>query len=146
MIVAIFGMLFVVKPEFSSSVIPAIGGLFSGIFAAAAYTCVRALSSREAPYTIVFYFSFFSIIVLIPFTIFTFEPMSWLQCLYLLGAGLAAAIGQIGITLAYSFAPAKRHFDIHLCIHCIYCIIWLYSLWRVTRSICNFRLYHYYRI
>ena len=106
MIVAIFGMLFVVKPEFSSSVIPAIGGLFSGIFAAAAYTCVR-LSSREAPYTIVFYFSFFSIIVLIPFTIFTFEPMSWLQCLYLLGAGLAAAIGQIGITLAYSFAPAK---------------------------------------
>jgi drug/metabolite transporter (DMT)-like permease len=107
MIVAIFGMLFVVKPEFSSSVIPAIGGLFSGIFAAAAYTCVRALSSREAPYTIVFYFSFFSIIVLIPFTIFTFEPMSWLQCLYLLGAGLAAAIGQIGITLAYSFAPAK---------------------------------------
>ena len=107
MIVAIFGMLFVVKPEFSSSVIPAIGGLFSGIFAAAAYTCVRALSSREAPYTIVFYFSFFSIIVLIPFTIFTFEPMSWLQCLYLLGAGLAAAIGQIGITLAYSFAPEK---------------------------------------
>ena len=107
MIVAILGMLFVVKPEFSSSVIPAIGGLFSGIFAAAAYTCVRALSSREAPYTIVFYFSLFSIIVLIPFTIFTFEPMSWLQCLYLLGAGLAAAIGQIGITLAYSFAPAK---------------------------------------
>ncbi|MCG7339732.1 DMT family transporter [Staphylococcus sp. ACRSN] len=107
MFVAIFGMLFVVKPEFSSSVIPAIGGLFSGIFAAAAYTCVRALSSKEAPYTIVFYFSFFSIIVLIPFTIFTFEPMTWIQCLYLLGAGLAAAVGQIGITLAYSYAPAK---------------------------------------
>ncbi|MCY1626093.1 DMT family transporter [Staphylococcus pettenkoferi] len=107
MVVAIAGMLFVVKPEFSSAMIPSLIGLMSGIFAASAYTCVRALSTREAPYTIVFYFSFFSIIVLIPFTIFTYEPMSWLQMLYLLGAGLSAAVGQIGITLAYSFAPAK---------------------------------------
>ena len=107
MVVAIAGMLFVVKPEFSSEMIPSLIGLMSGIFAASAYTCVRALSTREAPYTIVFYFSFFSIIVLIPFTIFTYEPMSWLQMLYLLGAGLSAAVGQIGITLAYSFAPAK---------------------------------------
>lgn len=107
MVIAIFGMLFVVKPEFSSSMIPVIGGLFSGIFAASAYTCVRALSTREAPYTIVFYFSFFSIVVLIPFTIFTFEPMSMMQVIYLIGAGLAAAAGQIGITLAYSYAPAK---------------------------------------
>lgn len=107
MIVAIAGMLFVVKPEFSSSMFPAIAGLLSGIFAASAYTCVRALSTREAPYTIVFYFSFFSIIVLIPFTIFTFEPMTMTQVLYLIGAGLSAAAGQIGITLAYSYAPAK---------------------------------------
>lgn len=107
MLVAIVGMLFVVQPQFSSSMIPAIAGLCSGIFAAAAYTCVRALSTREAPYTIVFYFSFFSIVALIPFVIFTYVPMSGLQILYLIGAGLAAAVGQIGITLAYSFAPAK---------------------------------------
>lgn len=107
MFVAIFGMLFVVKPEFSSSMIPSIIGLLSGIFAASAYTCVRALSSREAPYTIVFYFSFFSIIVLIPFTVATFEPMCWLQVVYLIGAGISAAVGQIGVTIAYSYAPAK---------------------------------------
>ncbi|MCP6468102.1 EamA family transporter, partial [Klebsiella pneumoniae] len=52
MLVAIVGMLFVVQPQFSSEMIPAIVGLFSGIFAASAYTCVRALSTREAPYTI----------------------------------------------------------------------------------------------
>lgn len=107
MIVAIVGMLLIVKPEFSSSMIPSLAGLFSGIFAASAYTCVRALSTREAPYTIVFYFSLFSVVVLIPFSIATYEPMSNLQMLYLLGAGLSAAVGQIGITLAYSFAPAK---------------------------------------
>lgn len=107
MIVAILGMLLIVKPEFSSSFIPALIGLLSGIFAASAYTCVRALSTREAPYTIVFYFSLLSVIVLIPFSIVTFEPMSKLQVLYLFGAGLSAAVGQIGITLAYSFAAAK---------------------------------------
>ena len=33
--------------------------------------------------------------------------MTTIQMVYLLGAGLSAAVGQIGITLAYSFAPAK---------------------------------------
>ena len=33
--------------------------------------------------------------------------MTTVQILYLLGAGLSAAVGQIGITLAYGFAPAK---------------------------------------
>ncbi|WEE08087.1 DMT family transporter [Staphylococcus epidermidis] len=117
MIIAILGMLLIVKPEFSSSVIPSIAGLLSvipsiagllsGIFAASAYTCVRALSTREKPYTIVFYFSLFSVVVLIPFSIFTYTPMTTIQILFLLGAGLSAAVGQIGITLAYSFAPAK---------------------------------------
>ena len=60
MIVAILGMLFIVKPEFSSTMITSLAGLFSGIFAASAYTCVRALSTREAPYTIVFIFIIFS--------------------------------------------------------------------------------------
>ena len=106
-LIAIFGMLFIVKPEFSSTIFSSLAGLFSGIFAASAYTCVRALSKREAPYTIVFYFSLFSVIVLIPFSVATYEPMTKLQVLYLLGAGLSAAVGQIGITLAYSFAPAK---------------------------------------
>ena len=61
MIVAILGMLFIVKPEFSSTMITSLAGLFSGIFAASAYTCVRALSTREAPYTIVFYFHYFQL-------------------------------------------------------------------------------------
>lgn len=54
-----------------------------------------------------FYFSLFSVVVLIPFSIFTYTPMTTIQILFLLGAGLSAAVGQIGITLAYSFAPAK---------------------------------------
>ena len=33
--------------------------------------------------------------------------MSWLQVVYLIGAGISAAVGQIGVTIAYSYAPAK---------------------------------------
>ncbi len=94
MIIAILGMLLIVKPEFSSSMIPSLAGLFSGIFAASAYTCVRALSSREAPYTIVFYFSLFSVIVLIPFTAYTYEPMSQMQILYIIRGWLSCRCGS----------------------------------------------------
>ena len=33
MLIAIFGMLFIVKPEFSSTMFSSLAGLFSGIFA-----------------------------------------------------------------------------------------------------------------
>lgn len=107
MVIAIVGMLFVVKPEFSSDINPALMGLLSGVFAASAYTAVRALSTREAPYTIVFYFSLFSVVALFPFVIFTYQPMTTTQIIFLVLAGLSAAVGQIGITVAYSYAPAK---------------------------------------
>ena len=59
MLIAIFGMLFIVKPEFSSTMFSSLAGLFSGIFAASAYTCVRALSKREAPYIVCIFFHYF---------------------------------------------------------------------------------------
>ena len=141
MIIAILGMFLIVKPEFSSSMIPSLAGLFSGIFAAAAYTCVRALSTREAPYTIVFYF-LFSVIVLIPFTAYTYEPMSQMQILYLLGAGLAAAVGQIGVTLAYSFS---KDISIFTYASIIFTAILGFIYSENLRFLCNIRLRRYYR-
>ena len=108
LIVAFIGMLFVVKPSFDVTVIPAFAGVLGGISAAAAFTCVRALSGKESPDTIVFYFSLFSTIAVSPFMIATFTPMKILQLLSLLCAGVFASIGQFGITLAYKYAPAKE--------------------------------------
>lgn len=108
LIVAFIGMLFVVKPSFDFTVIPAFAGVLGGISAAGAYTCVRALSGKESPDTIVFYFSLFSTIAVSPFMIATFTPMKILQLLSLLCAGVFASIGQFGITLAYKYAPAKE--------------------------------------
>lgn len=105
---AFLGCLFILKPAFQVDIFPYIIGVISGIFAAMAYTCVRSLGEKEKYYNIVFYFSAFSIAVLLPFVLYFYEPMSLGQLLCLLLAGVFATIGQYGITLAYRFAPARE--------------------------------------
>ncbi|MBD7984937.1 DMT family transporter [Sporosarcina sp. Sa2YVA2] len=107
-IVAFLGTLFIIKPSFSLDVVPYAAGILSAIFAGAAYTALRALGNREKFYTIVFYFSGFTTVVLLPFVIYGYEPMTMQQTIYLLLGGVFATIGQFGITLAYKFAPAKE--------------------------------------
>jgi len=106
--VGFLGSLLIIKPAFNVDVIPYIIGLLSAIFAGAAYTCVRAIGSREKHYTVVFYFSCFSVITILPFMIASYRPMTRLQFIYLMLAGIFATIGQFGITLAYKYAPAKE--------------------------------------
>src|SRR5690625_926269 len=106
-IIAFIGTLFIIKPSFSVDTVPYIMGLLSSVFAAIAYTFLRVLGEREKYYTVVFYFSFFSTVVLLPFLILFYEPMSVKQLTFLLLAGMFATLGQFGITLAYKFAPAK---------------------------------------
>ncbi|WP_335871516.1 DMT family transporter [Bacillus sp. 2205SS5-2] len=107
-IIAFLGTLFIIKPSFSYETVPYLAGVLSAVFAAGAYTVLRVLGEKEKFYTVVFYFSFFTTVVLLPFVIFYYEPMSVQQWMYLLGAGVFATIGQFGITIAYKFAPAKE--------------------------------------
>ncbi len=107
-IIAFVGTLFIIKPSFNLDMIPAFMGILGAIFAAGAYTCLRVLGGREKHYTIVFYFSLFSLVVIFPFMMAVYTPMSIKQSFYLLMAGLFASIGQFGITIAYKYAPAKE--------------------------------------
>lgn len=107
-IVAFIGTLFVIQPQFSVEIFPYIVGVLGAIFAAGAYTFLRVLGNKENHYTVVFYFSFFTTVILLPFTIIFYEPMSGQQWLFLLLAGVFATVGQFGVTLAYKFAPAKE--------------------------------------
>ena len=103
-------MLFRSKPSFNlTEFFPALVGLCGGVAAGAAYTGVRALSKRgeRGPY-IVFFFSGFSCLVVLPWLLFNAVPMTAGQLAALLGAGLAAASGQFSITAAYSNAPASE--------------------------------------
>ncbi|CEI81806.1 MULTISPECIES: DMT family transporter [Oceanobacillus] len=107
-IIAFLGTLFIIKPVFNLDMVPYAAGILSAVFAGGAYTVLRVLGNKEQFYTVVFYFSFFSTVILLPPVILFYQPMSGLQWLYLLAAGVFATVGQFGITVAYKFAPAKE--------------------------------------
>lgn len=107
---AFVGCLFVVKPGFENTVsIPALVGVCGGLGAGIAYTMVRKMGTMgvKGP-VIVFYFSLFSCLAVVPWIVFHFTPMSLGQLGMLLLAGTCAAGGQFAITKAYTYAPAKE--------------------------------------
>lgn len=107
--IAFAGAMFVVRPTFSVEALPAVAGFFSGACAGFAYTCVRILAIKgERGIMTVFFFSAFSTLAALPFTVVGYVPMSSLQLVYLLLAGVSAAGGQFFITAAYRQAPAKE--------------------------------------
>lgn len=108
--VAFTGSLFIIKPTFANlDLAPSVIGLLGGIAAGIAYTCVRALGLRgEKGTVIVLFFSGFSCLSVVPLMMLDFHPISPMQMLTLLGAGLAAAGGQFAITAAYTHAPARE--------------------------------------
>ncbi len=133
-VIAFIGTLFIIKPQFSVETFPYMMGVLSAVFAAGAYTVLRALGSKEKFYTIVFYFSFFSTAVLLPFVLLSYEPMTVKQTVYLLSAGVFATLGQFGITIAYKFAPARDisiFFLFNGCLlgHYQYRVIWADTRW-----------------
>lgn len=108
-IVAFIGSLFIIRPGFSlTAMLPALIGLLGAIAAGGAYTTVRYLGLRgeRGPF-IVFFFSAFSCLAVLPYIILNYEPMTLRQLAMLLLAGLAASGGQFGVTYAYKYAPAR---------------------------------------
>ncbi len=108
-LIAFAGAMLVVNPRFDMDIVPAISGFLSGACAGFAYTCVRVLGKKgERNDLIIFVFSAFSSLVSLPFMIAYYQPMTGMQWLYLVLAGLSAAGGQFFITAAYKQAPAKE--------------------------------------
>ena len=109
-VIAFIGSLFIIRPGFSlTEMFPALMGLAGAIAAGGAYTTVRYLGLRgeRGPF-IVFFFSAFSCVAVLPYILLNFEPMTFYQLGMLMLAGLAASGGQFGVTYAYKFAPAKE--------------------------------------
>ena len=109
-IIAFIGALFIIRPTGANmELVPALVGLYGGFGAGCAYVFVRRATGKGAKTpVIVICFSLFSCMLTFPFMIFNFKPMSALQWLILILAGLSAALGQFSITTAYKFAPAKK--------------------------------------
>ena len=109
-IIAFIGALFIIRPTGTNmELIPSLVGLYGGIGAGFAYVFVRRATGKGAKTpVIVICFSAFSCLLTFPFMAFDFVPMTALQWLTLIMAGLSAALGQFSITSAYKYAPAKK--------------------------------------
>jgi drug/metabolite transporter (DMT)-like permease len=109
-VTAFLGSLLIIKPTTAIFQSPAaLIGLLGGLGAGIAYTFVRVLGEKgeRGPF-VVFVFSSFSCLVSLGFMVFGYHPMSGMQLVYLLLAGLSAAGGQFSITAAYFHAPARE--------------------------------------
>ncbi len=109
LVLALIGAVFIVNPQFSLDIIPAIFGVLSGLFAGAAYTTIRKLTAYDSPALIVFYFCAFSSAVMIPFMMVEgFVIPSLAQLMILCGIGVSALIAQLFMTHAYKQAHASE--------------------------------------
>ena len=109
-IVAFIGAVFVIRPGIDMMAsFPAIVGMLSGCFAGLAYTYLRKLRQRgQNGMSIVMFFSGFSSLCFLPSLIFDYRPIAPWQWFFLFMTGVAALGGQVFITKAYAYAPAKE--------------------------------------
>ena len=106
---AFFGSVFVLKPTAGIASYPAVVALAGGFFAGAAYAYIRQMGMHGVPGSvIIFFFSFFSSLLCLPFVVLDYAPMTGTQWCFLLLTGLTAAAAQISVTAAYAYAPAKE--------------------------------------
>lgn len=105
---SLIGSLFIIRPKFDLSILPASVGLLSAIVSAAAYIFITAIGKKESVYTIVFFFSLFSVLATIPFLIFSFKIPNFKELILLILLGILACAGQIALTLAYNSCNASK--------------------------------------
>ena len=106
--VLLTGAAFVAKPGAGIASFPALVAILGGFTAGTAYTYVRklGLSGVKGP-VIVFSFSVFSTLILLPNILLNYHPMSVRQFIFLVLAGCSAAFAQLSVTAAYQNAPAR---------------------------------------
>jgi drug/metabolite transporter (DMT)-like permease len=108
LLVSVIGALLVIKPQFDSSIIPALAGFISAILSGAAFIFITIIGNKESIYTTVFYFSFLSSVSCIPFFAISFVVPNLYELFMLALLGSLAALGQIALTSAYNGCEASE--------------------------------------
>ena len=105
-VTAFVGIVLIVSPDLGSVEPDALLALGSGFFAALAYMYVRELRKTDSPASVVFWFAAFSVagsIVQAAPDLFSLDRKTLAA---LVGIGIGAGGGQVGITMAYHKANA----------------------------------------
>ena len=103
---AFIGIIMIVSPDFDSIDSNALLALGSGLFAGLAYIFVRDLRKTESPSSVVFWFAAFSVLGSMIQAVPNLSDLSLEMVAALIGIGVGAGGGQVGITMAYHKANA----------------------------------------
>ena len=104
--IAFTGTILIISPSFEAIEINALYALISGILSAIAYLSIRQLRSTATSESVVFWFAIFCVIFSLPLSAKELLTLSTYEIQVLLGVGITAGIGQIGMTKAYHAAKA----------------------------------------
>lgn len=105
---AFLAVLMVIKPQFNISIIGGIVGVIGAACAGGAYTLVSHINKKENPSTIIFYFTFVSVIFTLPMMIYKFVKPTLLELMLLVLTGVFASLGQYMVTLAYKYGKPSE--------------------------------------
>ncbi len=105
-ITSFLGIVLIVSPEVGKVEPDALLALGSGFFAALAYMYVRELRKTDSPATVVFWFAVFSVAGSIIQSAPEILSLDSKTLAVLVGVGIGAGGGQVGITMAYHKANA----------------------------------------
>ena len=105
-ITSFLGIVLIVSPEVGKVEPDALLALGSGFFAALAYMYVRELRKTDSPATVVFWFAVFSVAGSIIQSAPDIISLDSKTLAVLVGVGIGAGGGQVGITMAYHKANA----------------------------------------
>lgn len=108
LIIVFVGAVMIIKPKLSSEFLPSLAIVGAALFTGASHTIVRALHFKEHPYTIVFFFSFASAVMLLPFVLPNFVIPTPIQLLHLVGQAIMGLLSQIFLTVAFRHAKASE--------------------------------------
>lgn len=106
LVLAFTGALFIIKPRFDLSILPALAGLTAAATAGGAYSIINYLKGKESPDTLIFWFSGFSTLATLPLALAAWKAPDAREWAALLATGVFASGGQYFVTRAYQRAPA----------------------------------------
>ena len=106
LLTAFVGIVLIVSPDLESIDSNALLALGSGLFAGLAYIFVRDLRKTESPSSVVFWFAAFSVLGSMVQAVPDLSNLSFEIIAALIGIGIGAGGGQVGITMAYHKANA----------------------------------------
>jgi len=110
-LIGLAGVALIVHPregEFGVLSLAGIIGAASGLLAACAMVSIRRISDTEPAERIVFYFALLATLTSAVPLIWRWQTPGPMELLLLIGAGVAATVGQLHLTKAYSWAPAAQ--------------------------------------